>query len=160
MPKLGNPLVYNLLDVADGLASLPGTRNVRKAAMRRAVSTAYYAVFHALCYVCTDELVGWTKTGTHDPIYRSVDHGSAKSRLAGKHAARIGTVILDIGAAVAKLQDDRHSADYAPPALTVSLEATLVIIALAKETVALIEGLDKPQRLELAILLIAKPRQA
>ncbi|WP_056188870.1 hypothetical protein [Methylobacterium sp. Leaf113] len=158
MPKLGNPLVYNLLEVADGLALSPGTPNVRKAAMRRAVSTAYYAVFHALCYLCADELVGWSRTGTHDPIYRSVDHGSAKTRLAGKAAERIGSTVLAIGAAFTKLQDDRHAADYASPVLPVSLERTQTIIASARQTIALIEELQKPQRLELAILLVAKPR--
>ncbi len=54
--RFGNPLVYDLLDVAEALAEQRGRRNLQKAAMRRAVSSAYYAVFHGLCFVCTRAL--------------------------------------------------------------------------------------------------------
>ena len=57
-----------------------------QATLRRAVSTIYYAAFTCLANVCADKLVGqyhrlddvgkraWVQ------VYRSVDHGKAKSR--------------------------------------------------------------------------------
>ena len=126
--------------------------------MRRAVSTAYYAVFHALCFLCADELVAWAKGDIHGPIYRSVDHGVAKKRLAERSAQSIGPTILDIGVAFTKLQEERHAADYAGPGLIVSLARTSESILLAKQTINLIEELNDSERLRLAVLLIAKPR--
>lgn len=52
MPKLGDPLVYDLLEVSTSLAKTRDRTNLRKAAMRRGVSSSYYAVFRALCFVC------------------------------------------------------------------------------------------------------------
>lgn len=60
MARLGNPLVYDLLVVADMLAEQRGRRNLQKAAIRRAISSAYYAVFHGLCFVCTRALERFT----------------------------------------------------------------------------------------------------
>ena len=160
MPRLGNPLVYALLEIAADLATRKGHVNVRKVAMRRSVSSAYYAVYHALCFVCADELVGWSRTTTLEPMYRLLDHGLAKRRLNGRDAAAISSLILEIGTQFADLQEARHAADYAPPALAVRQDETLNLIAVAKRTVALIEALGKEDRLKLAVLLIAKPRQA
>lgn len=158
MGRLGNPLVYNLLELADGLARAQGTPNQRKAAMRRAVSTAYYAVFHALCFVCASELVGWSRSDDLDPVYRSVEHGFAKKRLGSRDAALIGIEVVAIGASFTALQDRRHSADYAGPGLIVSRSATVETVELARQAVAAIEALGERQRLRLAVLLIARQR--
>ncbi len=160
MARLGNPLVYNMLELADELARARGTPNHRKAAMRRAVSTAYYAVFHALCFVCASALVGWSQSENVDPIYRSVEHGFAKKRLASRDAVSIGVEVVQIGASFTALQDRRHSADYASPGLPVSPSATIETVELARQTVAAVEALDERQRLRLAILLIARQRHS
>ena len=89
----------------------------RQEPLKRAVSAAYYAMFHALCRSNADTLVGadndplarvaWTR------IYRALDHRQAKDRLrraqrdmptqAGRFAITFGTV-----------QEQRHAADYNP----------------------------------------------
>ena len=158
MARLGNPLVYDLLDVADGLAARTGRGNLRKASMRRAVSSAYYAAFHALCFVCASELVGWGRTDLIEPVYRILDHGTAKNRLTGKEAAAMPPEILEIGTRFKDLQEARHEADYRPPSLTVRRDETLSHIAEARRIVDLIESLDTEHRLKLAILLITKAR--
>ena len=160
MPRLGNPLVYDLIEIAATLTDVAGRQNLRKAALRRGVSAAYYAVFHALCFVCASELVGWGRGEDLEPIYRSVEHGGARRRLTGKEAARVGREVLAIGANLAILQDRRHLADYAPPALPVSRNWASESLTLATETIAAIERLDDVQRRRLAILLIARPRVA
>jgi hypothetical protein len=159
MTRLGNPLVYDLLTVAEELTRASGTGSQRKAALRRAVSTADYAVFHALCYVCADSLVGWSKSEVMVPIYRSLDHGSAKTRLASAEAkALLEPQGLDVGAAFTFLEEKRHEADYAAPSLTVSKAWARDCLERAQQTIAIIETLDRTQRMKLAVLLIAKPR--
>lgn len=160
MPRLGNPLVYDLLAVATTLAEQTGRTNLRKAAMRRGVSSAYYAVFHALCFVCASSLVGWGRTDTLVPIYRSLEHGLAKNRLRSIEAKEIGSHVLAIGTSFAQLQEARHAADYNPPGLPVRTDETLNLIARAREIVTLIENLDANDRLRVAILLIARQRSA
>ena len=157
MARLGNTLVYDLLEVADALAGLAGQRDL-KAAQRRAVSTAYYAVFHALCFICADELVRWSRSNDIDPIYRSVEHGFASKVLAGKRAAAIGERVLRIGAAFTDLQKRRHAADYRPPGLQVADGWATETIELARQTITAIEQLEEVERRRIAILLIARPR--
>lgn len=158
MPRLANTLVYDLFEVADELAGLAGRGNLRKAAQRRAVSTAYYAVFHALCFLCADELVRWSRSEEIDPIYRSVEHGFASKMLASKRAAAIGAPVLRIGAAFTDLQKRRHASDYMPPGLRIPLGWATETIELAKQTITAIEQLGDVERRRIAILLIARPR--
>lgn len=66
----------HLLDQADRLTRAPDVGAPRQADLRRAISSAYYAVFHALVTEATDNVVG--KTQRHTPlyalVYRSIDH--------------------------------------------------------------------------------------
>ncbi|WP_375455556.1 hypothetical protein [uncultured Methylobacterium sp.] len=159
MRRLPDALVYVALEVAHGLAHLEGRPLLRQAAFRRAVSGAYYAVFHALCAVCADEMVGWSKTGTHDPIYRTVDHRTARNRLLSPRAAAIKMDLKRVGLLFAHLQDQRHAADYSPPSPLFSQRQVDSLIDQAREAIALIEALSqKDERLRLAILLIAHDR--
>lgn len=158
--KLPGPLVDDLIAVADLLAGAGATPTARQASMRRAVSSAYYAVFHALCAVCCDELVGRRRTETLAPIYRSLDHGVVLRKLRSQEARRIDVRIERIGVLFAGLQEQRHAADYAPPSALFSRTQTLALIDAARDAIALIEALEAGQRLELAILLIARVRVA
>ena len=161
MPRtLPGPLIQGLLAVAENLAEAPGIAAFRQASMRRGVSTAYYALFHALCATCSDELVGWSKTRTLPPIYRSLDHGVALKRLRSREAKLIDDRIERIGALFASLQEQRHAADYAPPSALFSRMQTLALIDEARDAIVLIESLDAKARLELAVLLIARQRSA
>ncbi|BCM83402.1 hypothetical protein [Methylobacterium indicum] len=159
MPRLGNPLVYDLLDIAEALAEQRGRRNLERTAMRRAVSSAYYAVFHGLCFVCTRSLGLWRRdVSVTEPIYRLLDHGQVKRRLSGREAAELGSVIAGIGTAFVDLQERRHLADYSPPSLEVSRDVTRTVVARARKTVADLESLDDDQCRRLAVLLITKAR--
>ncbi|GJE16854.1 hypothetical protein [Methylobacterium marchantiae] len=159
MPRLGNPLVYDLLETSRALADTRGRVNLRKAAMRRAVSGAYYSVFHALCFICASELIGWNQENeVLEPIYRLLDHGTAKKRLYSRDANLIGPSVTDIGNNFLSLQEARNAADYSPPALKVRHDETLRYIELAERTVTLIESLTTLDRKKLAVLLIARTR--
>lgn len=159
MPRLGNPLVYDLLETSRALADTRGRVNLRKAAMRRAISGAYYSVFHALCFICASELIGWTQENDIvEPIYRLLDHGTAKKRLNSRDANLIGPTVTDIGNNFLTLQEARNAADYSAPTLKVRHDETLRHIELAERTVILIESLTTPDRKKLAVLLIARTR--
>jgi hypothetical protein len=161
MPRLGNPLVYDLLAVADLLSEQRGRRNLQRAAMRRAVSSAYYAVFHGICFVCTRTLGLWRRDPSlTEPIYRLLDHGQIRKRLNGREAAEIGPVIVEIGTDFAELQALRHLADYSPPSLDLQRSEALSAVARARKTIADLESLDDDQCRRLAVLLITKARLA
>jgi hypothetical protein len=81
---------------------------------RRAASTAYFALFHAICQeavTCLAVERGGDNFGTQELVYRALDHGSAKracEKLERTHPlASVATTFVD-------LQDLRHDADYAP----------------------------------------------
>lgn len=72
-------LEQDLLETARKLANA-NQRRPKQADLRRAVSTAYYAVFHALAHECADRFIGtgdqrseaaWTQ------VYRALEHGFA-----------------------------------------------------------------------------------
>jgi hypothetical protein len=146
----------DLLDIAFQLATLDPSRP-RQATLRRAVSTCYYAVFHALAYCCANELVGWQKSWEFfAPIYRSLDHTRAKTVLSG-FARTPGSDIGLIGQTFAELQEKRHIADYDPEPRMGRAE-TLDLIEQARTAIARISSLSPDDRLRLATQLIARRR--
>ena len=116
--------------ISAGRASLtlqpPATQPNQEAA-RRAVSTAYYAAFHALTASNADTLVGTpTDQLTTDAwlrVYRRLDHGNAREQLRqnrqnfSARAATFTDLFLD-------LQNERHNADYNPTAIFTPQTAT------------------------------------
>ena len=156
--RLPAPLVGHMIAAADTLARQPGSPTFRQACMRRAVSSAYYAVFHALCFICADELVGWSRTAVLPPIYRSLDHGTARKKLTGNEARGIAPEVKRIGDLFALLQEQRHAADYSPPAPLFDPKRTFALIDDARDAIALIEALGSESRLRLAVLLVARQR--
>lgn len=87
---------------------------------RRAVSTAYYAVFHELCGQLADTFVGGTGADRSEKAwqqaYRAVNHGSAAQRCKEAKAQGHGfpAGIISYAKEFADLQQERHEADYAP----------------------------------------------
>lgn len=82
---------YDLIRIARHLATggVGGNRGrPRQADLRRAVSTTYYALFHALSRCCADILAGSTPAHRRQRgwqlVYRSLEHGPARSRLDNK----------------------------------------------------------------------------
>ena len=113
----------HLIDMAKLLAGQtgpPAPGRPRQAMLKRAVSTAYYALFHALCYSNANVLTGraagrppyplaWTRT------YRAMDHGPASDAMR-RQAGNMPMEILDFTITFRFLQEQRHKADYDPEA--------------------------------------------
>lgn len=153
-----NKQVGGLLRVADDLCGNRAARHVQQAALRRAISTAYYAVFHALCTVCADGLVGWSRQDLVSDVYRVLDHGAARRRLLSTGAAALSPDLARFGLSFHDLQSRRHAADYASPSLIVTRMEAVAAIAQARDAVAIIAGLDADARTKLAILLLVAQR--
>ena len=110
----------NLMDAARGLGG-QGTRQPpgrpRQEPVKKAVSAAYYAMFHALCRsnadTMTNRRVGsvnqraWTRT------YRALDHRQAKNRLL-QVRRDLPAPALRFAITFALLQGQREAAYYDP----------------------------------------------
>lgn len=91
----------------------------RQTDLRRALSTAYYAGFHALAKSCADSLVGASKTQRSEPAwrqtYRALEHGFSKNACKdGAIISRFPAEIQDFASCFVALQEKRHAADYDP----------------------------------------------
>ena len=146
-----------LLEIAARLTQLDQGRP-RRTSLRRAISSAYYAVFHALAGLCANQLVGFSKDWDfYVPIYRTLDHARAKEvfkRISGKH----GSQIAFIGQTFTLLQERRHTADYDPSPFPLGRAETLDLIEQAKQAVTRIQMLTDDERLLMATQLIARTR--
>src|SRR5262245_20158318 len=68
----------HLLDQADRLIASTGGGAPRQVDLRRAISNAYYALFHAVTTEAADDLVGRThrQSPRYQLVYRSIEHRS------------------------------------------------------------------------------------
>ncbi|MFT3671539.1 hypothetical protein [Aestuariivirga sp.] len=93
-------------------------RKPRQSNLRRATSSAYYALFHALSRCCADTLTGTncrTKRAWRH-VYRALDHKFALDMCRNKNISSFPQEVQDFANAFVSLQSKRHSADYDPHA--------------------------------------------
>ena len=121
--------------------------------LRRAISTAYYAMFHALASSNADCLVGtphnlltehsWSRA------YRGLNHNAARRSLM-QDRSLFSPTIGHFAGVFAQLQDLRHSADY-DPSRTFTLPETLALIDLAESAIEGFMQTDADERKMVAI---------
>jgi len=90
-----------------------------QANLKRAVSSAYYALFHCLARTSADLLVGGAgaekSKNAWRQVYRALEHGSAKAACSDRLViASFPAQIADFGNTFVSLQIKRHEADYDP----------------------------------------------
>ena len=141
-------------------ASLGGGRGVRLVFLRRAVSDAYYALFHALATLCADSLVGVSKRDSDAwrRVYRGIEHGRAKDEFNRNDIRRIHRDIGRIAEAFVQLQEARHAADYDPTTILTRRSDAEALIGAAETAIADIDALPPDIALELAACLIVRRR--
>ena len=84
-----------------------------QANLRRAISTAYYAVFHSLARTAADLIVGADRNEAWYRAHRALEHGSAKSACQNQEAMlKFPSEIQEFAYAFATLQEARQRADY------------------------------------------------
>jgi hypothetical protein len=133
-------LPEHLLEQAWHLAERERTRP-RQASLRRAVSTAYYALFHFLIREAVKQIGPNLREDSYNRVYRWFDHG-AMYRVARVFSQQIvrtqnpKDVLIDdndhgvmfIAEKFAELQELRHLADYDPGAVFIRADAKAMII--------------------------------
>jgi hypothetical protein len=152
-------MVGRLLDVADQLVR----EGVKSSALkRRAVSTAYYAIFHALAKSCAGILLPSSNQSSEEyqRVYRALDHGPLKTAFAASAGPLRDRVPLKkIGEVLVQLQSERHRSDYMLPGKNFfAPNQAETLIAMARKAVTEIEGLSKRDRVTLATWLLFKSR--
>ncbi|MYC29641.1 MAG: hypothetical protein F4X65_06065 [Chloroflexi bacterium] len=133
-----------------------------EANLRRSVSTAYYAAFHALSQSCADTLVGPYSEDSNEEYwvaaYRTLEHRQVKNKLNnGERMTRFSDQVRDFAKRLGDLQDSRHRADYDPEAVLEQDDVLQLLI----NTQAAIEGFNavpERERRFLAVYLIATLR--
>jgi hypothetical protein len=154
-------MVDRLLDLADQLVREGASSSALK---RRAMSTAYYAVFHALASSCASILLPsiYGNSEIYERVYRSLDHGPLKNAFMAKEGPLQGRQNLrNIGDFVIQLQSERHRADYLPPRKGIfsARIAKELVDDQARKAVREIELLNNEDRIALATSLLFKSRQ-
>ena len=117
----------HLVELAQTLVHAHKAGAPRQANLRRAVSTAYYGMFHALCGAVADMFVPANAPDTRALFYRALDHGSLKKRCEdlGKSPlqrkqgqffkmAAFCQDLRDFANDFVVLQEVRHLSDYDP----------------------------------------------
>jgi len=162
----------HLLDQADRLITPPGGGAPRQADLRRAISNAYYAVFHSVIARAADQVVG--KTDRANPrytlVYRSIDHQSLrkicddirKTTLPTKYSTYsprggFGFDLVALANAVIDLQEKRHLADY-DPQFRVRMSDAVLAVATSREAIVRFESANRTARKTFLLLLTFSPR--
>ena len=132
---------HDLLRAAYQLALEPSAGRPRQANLRRALSTAYYALFHALANCCADMLAGSTRASRSQrawrQTYRALEHGLAKNQCLNQSVMnQFPTEIQIFGSAFAYMQAQRHIADYDPdPEYIFTRSKTLKLIEESEQAI-------------------------
>lgn len=144
----------------------------RQVDVRRAISAAYYATFHATITAAADQFIGITNrdTSRYGLVYRSVSHAWLRDlcrevqrpTLSNKfrpHApiSGFGLNVTAFAAAVVELQEKRHSADY-DVMIRMNKSDAVLAISTAKAALRRFSKASKTRRLAFLSLLLFPPR--
>jgi hypothetical protein len=161
----------HLFEQAEKLTLPPPAGPPRQVDLRRAISSAYYGLFHAILTAAADEYVGVTKRSTahYSLLYRSVSHGTLKSlclevkrpNLTPKYVpyapnGGFDANIKTFATAVVELQEKRHGADYDPLIRVKTADAQL-IITIARSALDRFATASAVQRKAFLTLLLFPP---
>jgi hypothetical protein len=166
--KVTIPNVDHLLDQAERLITPTGRGAPRQVDLRRAISSAYYALFHEVCVGAADQLVGRAKQSQpfYALVYRSIDHRAlrqlcedlAKPTLPPKYARYVPSGFpLLLGIGFFRLpwwicKRDGIRADY-DPSIRLSVLDARMAIRTARRALILFRMVRRDRRIFLMLLL-------
>ena len=135
-----------------------------EADLRRAVSTAYYAMFHALAELCADEIVGAGAESRSSPewvrVYRTLDHGRSRAALREMQGSMtpVDAHLEDFCVTLERRREHRVLADYDPAPSRLTREVVSFRIDEAETAIADIDAADPKQRRALAFACVLARR--
>jgi uncharacterized protein (UPF0332 family) len=150
-------LASDLLTTAGQLAQLH-QRRPRQADLRRAVSTAYYALFHGLAETAADRLVGATPPARRSLAWsRVLNHTSAKKAWVRAEQFSDSADLLLFTSTFPELQDLRHQADYDP---NVRFQHNFVVTRIdeASQALAALQSVPRAQQVDFVTLALGMMR--
>jgi hypothetical protein len=138
----------HLLDQADHLLQwTPGPG--RQADLRRAISTAYYTLFHYVLRAAADMSVGAATKKTNPELYkglyRSVDHAQLRKLALGVRNLTKDANIIDFADAIVSLQKSRLDADY-DPLFRAKRSDVITKLSAVRAAIAKFEAAAQPER--------------
>ena len=129
--------------------------------LRRATSSAYYAMFHCLAKTCADLLVGGASAGRSKhawrQTYRALEHGTAKNACKHKLISSFPKEIEDFANNFISLQEKRQEADYDPFTRFTKSEV-VAYIRTAKQVLSDFQGAPPKDRRAFAAFVLFKTR--
>lgn len=161
----------HLFEQADKLIT-PQVGRLRQSDIRRAISAAYYGIFHATITKAVDQFVGATNRDKshYGLVYRSVSHSRLrelctevqKSILSNRYRPYVpstgsGPHIVAVAEAIVELQEKRHSADYDVMVRMNRSDAALAI-ATARAALGRFDKASQQEQLAFLSLLLFSPR--
>jgi uncharacterized protein (UPF0332 family) len=153
-------VIDDLIALANRLASASPNKP-RQADLRRAVSTAYYALFHAVAKNVADTMAGAVK-GTRSEqawaqAYRGLQHGDARAACEAIRNQNVSQDIKNCADAFVVLQSARHAADYDPLHRLTRAEAVLAVQS-AKDAIGKLRSATSKDRRAFAVLVLVRKR--
>ena len=129
----------------------------RQAELRRAVSAAYYALFHALAHCCANRLAGPDRGGgAWVQTYRALEHGHARNQCDNRAAmSAFPSEIQNFGRRFVFLQRQRQQADYSPSA-TFDRQRVMQLITEAEDAVTALDNAPATDRRSFAIHVLLR----
>jgi hypothetical protein len=162
----------HLFEQADRLIASPPHGPPRQVDLRRAISSAYYGVFHAVLAAVANRFIGSTKQATslYSLVYRSIDHHAlrnlclevTKTNLSPKYIPHtptggFGAEIRGFAEGTIELQEKRHSADY-DPSIRFNTSDAVLVIHVARTALAQFNSASADARDAFLSLLLFRPR--
>ena len=148
----------DLIETARRLVQTGATQPTQ-ADLCRAVSTAYYALFHCQAAAGANLITG---SSSHGPewhqVYRALEHGKTRSACQQQEVMRtLPMGILAFAEVFVDLQKVRHQADYAHGGQYSKLRV-LAMVDAAKDTIDQFEQADAGHQRSFAVHVLFKRR--
>ena len=141
-----------------------GLGRPRQTDLRRAISAAYYALFHTLARCGADMVVGSTprrrSQAAWDQVYRALEHGHARNQFANMAVmGGYSAAIQDFGAMFIYAQRMRQRADYNPDAIALSRYQIVSIVNATSEAIDRFNAAPAAERRAFAVHALFRLRR-
>lgn len=149
----------DLLDIARRLTA----SNPTQTDIRRAISSVYHALFHAVCQSNADTLAGGDPQQRDQlawrQAYRALEHGYAKQRCQRASSnVRFSPTIQRLAGSFVDMQALRHRADYDPDTSFAQREV-LAAINEADDQISRFRNAPERERRAFAVHVLMRERQ-